>query len=119
MSMIDDPKTSVVDGTDWDALRKMTDVEREAAAVGDPDAPPLPQGRRMYRLAASKRLRFQLKLSDEDFAKRYRIPLSAIQDWERYKAQPDAIAKAYLAAIEADPEGVARAVETIATEAAE
>lgn len=105
--------------TDWDAVKSLTDDEREAAARSDPDAPPLAPGRRMYRMAISKRLRIRLGLSEAEFAERYRISLSMLQDWERHKAVPDAMAQAYLAAIAADPDGVASAAASIKADAAE
>ena len=96
--------------TDWAAVRAMSDEERETAARDDPDAPPLPPGPKMHRMAVSKRVRIRLGISQSDFATRYRIPLQTVEQWERYTAEPDDMAKAYLAAIAADPEGVAKAV---------
>lgn len=53
-------------------------------------------------------LRQSLGLRREEFAARYRIPLATLEAWERGTAEPDAVAKALLALIEADPEGAAR-----------
>lgn len=103
-------KASPVPVTDWAALRAMTDAQKEAGAKNDPDAPPLTEGRTMRRMAATKRLRIKLALSQAEFAKCYRIPLASIEQWERYTAEPDEMARAYIAAISADPEGVAAAV---------
>ena len=96
--------------TNWAALGAMTDEEAEARARSDPDAPPLPEGQTMRRMTAAKRVRFDLRLSREEFSERYRIPLATITSWERREYEPDAVATAFLDAIAADPEGVARAL---------
>ena len=96
--------------TDWAALEQMTEEEIEAAAQADPEFPPLPDGRTMYPLALVKRIRWKLRLSREAFAERYRIPIATVVSWERYETEPDAVATAFLDAIAADPEAVARAL---------
>ena len=107
--------------TDWAALDAMTDEELEAAALADPDCPPLREGQLMRKMAAAKRIRFKLVLSQQDFADRYHIPLATLVAWERHDTEPDAVAKAFLDAIAADPEAIARALEKSAkkSEAAE
>jgi putative transcriptional regulator len=96
--------------TDWAAFDAMTDDQAEAAARGDPGAPPLAPGRRMHRIAKVKRIRWVLKLSRGEFAERYHIPLAIVERWERYQEEPDAVAGAFLDAIAADPQGVAAAL---------
>ena len=64
----------------------------------------------MHPLAKVKRIRWTLKLTREAFAERYHIPLETLERWERYEAEPDAVAVAFLDAIDADPEGVAKAL---------
>ncbi|MFC7738307.1 helix-turn-helix domain-containing protein [Roseomonas sp. GCM10028921] len=54
-------------------------------------------------------LRKQSGLSQSEFAKRYRIPLGTLRDWEQGRREPDAAALAYLRVIEREPEAVARA----------
>ncbi len=111
-------QTDPDDGTNWDKLRAMTPAEAEAAAWADPDARPLPEGRPRQRMAVSKRLRLHLMLTHDEFAARYQFPLADIVAWERYESKPGQIAIAYLAAIAADPEGVANAVAKVATQIA-
>ena len=106
-----DNQSAVASGkTDWASLDAMTDEEAEAAALADPDAPPLAKGRRMHRLAKVKRIRLALKLSRAAFAERYHIPLEIVDRWERYEAEPDAVAAAFLDAIASDPAGLAKAL---------
>jgi putative transcriptional regulator len=94
-------------------MREMTDEEVEAAALSDPDNPPLTDAElaRMRPVSQAKRLRWKLGLSQEAFAKRYRIPLGTLRDWEQGRSEPDAPARAYLIAIAGDSDGIARTLE--------
>ncbi len=85
-----------------------SDEQIEAAARKDPDNPPLTQARlaKMHRVPRVKTLRFSLGLSQEEFAKRYQIPLSALRDWEQGRTEPDQAARAYIEVIAHDPERV-------------
>ncbi|MBV8184855.1 MAG: transcriptional regulator [Hyphomicrobiales bacterium] len=71
----------------------MTEAEVEAAAAADPDARPMSAGemkdaRRVPRTS----------------------PLGTSHDWEQGRTQPDQPARAYLAVIAHDPEGVRKAL---------
>ena len=89
----------------------MTDEEAEAAALADPDAPPLMGDDRPLRpMTRAKRVRFDLRLSRQEFADRYHIPLATLTAWERRGLEPDAVALAFLDAIAADAEGIANAL---------
>jgi putative transcriptional regulator len=56
-------------------------------------------------------LRFALgRLTQEQFAELYRIPLDIIRSWEERRSEPDAIAKAYLKLIAYDAEHVRKAL---------
>ena len=54
--------------------------------------------------------RFGLRLDRQAFADRYHIPLVTLIAWERHESVPDAVAVAFLDAIAADPDGVAKAL---------
>src|SRR5579862_9417065 len=101
------------DKTDWARLRAKTDEEITAAALSDPDARPLTpeQLRKAPRVPRTKTLRRALHLTQEEFAARYRIPIGTLRDWEQGRCEPDQPARAYLAVIAHDPEGVRRALE--------
>ena len=81
-------------------------------ALADPDAQPIPEGapRRTWRGLLPRILFNRLGLSVEEFAARYQVPLDLATAWYTNKIWPDPVASAYLKAIAADPEGVARAV---------
>jgi putative transcriptional regulator len=55
-------------------------------------------------------MRRRLRLTQEEFAARFAIPLGTLRDWEQRRSAPDATAQAYLKVIAADPESVAKAV---------
>ena len=97
---------------DKDLALTMTDEEIVAAALCDPDNPPLTneQLARMRRVSSAKRIRRKLGLSQEEFSQRFRIPISTLRDWEQHRAEPDQSAQAYLQVIEREPEAVERAL---------
>jgi putative transcriptional regulator len=99
---------------DWKRFDAMTDEQRHAAALADPDARPLtPEDlKRMKRTPRAKIIRRALGLSQEEFALRYHIPIGTLRDWEQGRFEPDAAAKAYLAVIAHEPEVVRRALES-------
>jgi putative transcriptional regulator len=101
------------DQTDWTTLRAMTDEEIDAAALADPDNPPITPERqaRLKRVPQVKVMRRALRLTQEEFSARFRIPLGTLRDWEQGKSEPDQAARAYLTVIARDPEGVRKALE--------
>jgi putative transcriptional regulator len=98
---------------DWSRFDAMTDEERHAAALSDPDAQPLtPEDfKRMKRTPRAKIIRRALGLTQEEFSARFRIPLGTLRDWEQGAAEPDQAARAYLKVIAVDPGAVRRALQ--------
>jgi putative transcriptional regulator len=94
-----------------DALRRlnaMTEDEIMAAALSDPDNPPLTpeelaKARRVSRVRV---IRQRLGLTQAEFASAYRLPLPLVRDWELHRATPDQPARTLLLAIERDPDGM-------------
>lgn len=97
---------------DWSGADALTDEEIHAAALADPDAQPLtPEDlKRMKRTPQVKVIRRALRLSQEEFAARFRIPLGTLRDWEQGRKDPDAAARAYLIVIGRNPEAVSKAL---------
>ena len=98
---------------DWRAFDAMGDAQRHRAAVSDPDCPPasraqLARARRVPTVAA---LRAKLKLTQEEFAARFHLPLGTVRDWEQGAHRPDKAAQVLLTVIARDPEAVAKALE--------
>ena len=91
----------------------MTEEEINAAALTDPDNPPLTPERQKHlkRVPQVKVMRRALKLTQEEFAARFRIPLGTLRDWEQGKTEPDQAARAYLRVIAHNPKAVLEALE--------
>ena len=92
--------------------RPMTEEEVHAAALRDPDNPP----RSSYvpgRLKPRPRvfvIRRALKLTQEEFAEKFQIPIGTVRDWEQGRVEPDQAAKAYLKVIAHNPNLVLEAL---------
>jgi putative transcriptional regulator len=98
---------------DWAAFDAITDEEATAAALSDPDAQPLSDDNAAFRerLPQARVIRRALRLTQEDFAARYHIPIGTLRDWEQGRSVPDQPARAYLHAIAGDPEAVFQALK--------
>lgn len=101
--------------TDWEYVNSLTDEQIHAAALSDPDCPPLPLGSDeemekagFIRVVNVFKLRGSLGMTQEAFAAAYRIPVGTLRDWEQGRKMPDATARAYLKVIERDPKTVAK-----------
>lgn len=103
--------------SDWQHFDAMTEEEAEANALSDHDNPSMTteQFRTAPRMPRVKVIRRALRLTQEEFAARYQIPLGTLRDWEQGRTEPDQPAKAYLKVIAADPQGT---VEALAKSAA-
>ena len=96
---------------EWDP--PMTDEEITLAALSDPDAQPLTDAQlaRMQRVPLAKRLRWKLGLSQDDFARRFGIPVGTLRDWEQHRSKPDQAAESFLKVIAANPKAVEKALK--------
>ncbi|MDP1965270.1 MAG: transcriptional regulator [Reyranella sp.] len=90
----------------------MTEEERHAAALADPDAQPLTDEdlARMKPVPRVSIIRRALRLTQEEFSRRFRIPLGTLRDWEQGRKEPDAATRAYLVVIARNPTAVAEAL---------
>jgi putative transcriptional regulator len=98
---------------DWTAFNAMTEEERHAAAISDPDCLPateamLATARRRVNVAA---LRTKLGLTQAEFASRFGLPIGTIRDWEQGVHIPDRAARVLLAVIAHSPDAVTKALE--------
>jgi putative transcriptional regulator len=98
--------------TNWARVEAMTEEEIEANALSDPDNPPLTDEElaRMRPVPNPRRIRERLKLTQEQFATRFEVPLGTLRDWEQGVSYPDSAAKTLLRVIDKDPEGVINAL---------
>jgi putative transcriptional regulator len=93
-------------------------IRKSAAAEPrnyDDDLPPMTEEElsRVKTVPRIKTLRRVLKLTQEEFSKRYGIPLGTLRDWEQGAKEPDTTAKSYIRAIMGNPEAVAKAFREI------
>jgi putative transcriptional regulator len=98
--------------SNWRAFDAMSEADRHRAAVSDPDAPPssATQLARARRMPTVRALRQKLKLTQEQFAARFDLPLGTVRDWEQGAHRPDRAAQVLLRVIAKDPDAVARAL---------
>jgi putative transcriptional regulator len=97
---------------DWKKADAMTDSDILAAALSDADSLPMTDEKfkRMKRTPQVRVIRRALKLSQDEFATRFRIPVGTLRDWEQGRKEPDAATRAYLIVIGRDPEAVSKAL---------
>jgi putative transcriptional regulator len=95
---------------DWSRLDAMTEDERHAAALADPDAQPATdeQLARMRRVPNVAAIRAKFGLSIEEFAVRFGLSPVIVREWEEHRRHLDSAAKMLLRVIEREPEAVAR-----------
>jgi putative transcriptional regulator len=107
-------KTRDEGAVDWTRVDAMSEAERHAAALRDPDAQPLSVAdmNGLKRTPQARIIRRALALTQEEFAARYCIPLDTLRDWEQGRSEPDQPARSYLRVIAGDPEGVIRALRS-------
>jgi putative transcriptional regulator len=106
---LDDGTTRPIESrTDWARVDAMTDEEVEANALADPDNPPISADelRRMKPVPNTREIRKRLRLSQEQFAVSFQLPLGTVRDWELGRREPDTAAKNFLRVIERNPEAV-------------
>jgi putative transcriptional regulator len=82
----------------------------EASAREDRDPLPLTKSfvKRTKGAPQVKVIRRALKLTQEEFAARYHIPIGTLRDWEQGRSEPDQATRAYLVLIARDPDYVNR-----------
>ena len=99
-------------GTDWPRVLAMTEEEIEANAAADPDNPPLSPDElaRLRPAIGPREVRLRLRLTQEEFAARFGVPLALLRDRERGTRRPDGAARTLLRVIDRNPEAVVRAL---------
>lgn len=88
----------------------MTDADITAAAAGDADNPPMSDDElaRLEAAATVRAVRARTGLSQDRFAKTYRISVGRLRDLEQGRTKADSALLAYLAVIDREPEVVRR-----------
>ena len=99
--------------TNWRAFDAMSEAERHAAALADPDCPPATEAQlaRARRVPNVRALRRSMRLTQEQFAERFGLPLGTVRDWEQGAHRPDRAAQVLLTVIARNPDAVTRALK--------
>src|SRR5262245_60916835 len=99
-------------GMDWAAFDALTDEEVVARAMRDPDNLPITreERRRRKRRPRAYIVRRALRMTQEEFAETFHIPIGTLRDWEQGRTEPDQANRAYLKVIAVDAEFVKRAL---------
>jgi putative transcriptional regulator len=81
---------------DWSRADAMSAKQRRAAALADPDDRPMTdeEWAAAPRIPQVSVIRRALKLSQEEFARAYHIPIGTLRDWEQSRKEPDGAARA-------------------------
>lgn len=98
----------VIRETNWAAIDAPTDEDIDRQIAEDADVAP-----DMSNFIAAMRVRMvrrKLKLTQAQFAQRFRVPLGTLRDWEQGRREPDAPAVALLRIIEREPAAAIRAL---------
>jgi putative transcriptional regulator len=93
-------------------LDAMTEEEVHAAALANPDNPPLTDEelQRLERVPNLEAIREKLGLTQKEFAATFQLSLSAVRDWEQERFVPDRAARTLLKVIAHNPEAVKEAL---------
>lgn len=94
--------------SDWARVDAMTDEELEENALADPDNPPLTLAelQRMQPVPNTREIRGRLRLTQEQFAEHFHLPVATVQDWEQGRREPDTAARNFLRVIARNPQAV-------------
>ena len=112
--MPDGTRRPIEDKTDWARLNAMTEEEIEVAAVADSDNPPLTETelKKLRRVPNPKEIRKRLKMTQQQFAAQFELPLGTLRDWEQGTREPDSAAKSYLRVIAKNSQAVIQALNS-------
>ncbi|MBV9290421.1 MAG: helix-turn-helix domain-containing protein [Hyphomicrobiales bacterium] len=91
--------------TDWEKVDAMTDVDIARQIASNPDAAP-----DMAPEVDVRAIRRAAGMTQAEFAAAYHFSVRTVQEWERGAKRPSGPARALLRAIQADPEGLKRAL---------
>ncbi len=102
-----------IQNTDWARIDAMTDADIAHQVAADPDVAPILSDAE-HASVRVRMVRQRLNLTQAAFARRFRVPLGTIRDWEQGRRRPDAPALALLQIIDREPDAALRALGTAA-----
>ena len=103
--------------TNWKKVKALSEGQIKKAARSDPDAQLLsPEELKRFKRVKPVtvinvlKIRSDLHLSQEDFARYFGVSVRTIQEWEQGRRNPTSIAKNFLMVIKREPKAVQRAL---------
>ena len=93
----------------------LVEAAQEALAIARGEADPATYRVFKPETIDVKAIRKGLRLTQAEFAARYRFPIGTLRDLEQGRARPDASTRAYLTVISREPAIVQRALEAGST----
>jgi putative transcriptional regulator len=102
-----------IQNTDWARIDAMSDADIVRQVAADPDVAPILSDAE-HASVRVRMVRQRLNLTQAAFARRFRVPLGTIRDWEQGRRRPDAPALALLQIIDREPDAALRALGTAA-----
>ena len=94
--------------------KRLIKAAEEALAIARGEADPSTYRVHIPAAIDTSAIRKTLKLTQQQFAARYHIPVATLRDWEQGRRVPDAPARALIAAIREEPDVVRRALKRAA-----
>jgi len=85
--------------------KRLIEAAGEALAIARGDVDASTYGVHIPAAIDTRAIRKTLKLTQQQFATRYQIPVATLRDWEQGRCEPDQPARAYLTVIARDPAG--------------
>ena len=112
---LDPAKPPVLTDEERARLDALSEDDIQAAALSDPDNPPLTDDEleRMVTARLVRRARRKTGLSQPKFASVYHFSVGRLRDLEQGRSRPDSAVMAYLTLIEQDPERVREQLVTL------
>ncbi len=101
-------------------LDAMTDDEVMAAALDDPDCPPMTEEQlsRMKRVTVARSARWRSGMTQSAFAETFGFTVEHLRDLEKGRTQPDPATESYLRLIQLDAQAVLEMLSRTPTRAA-
>jgi putative transcriptional regulator len=90
--------------------KRLIDSAKEARVIARGEMAPNNYKIHVPRKVNVRAIRKRMRLTQEEFAARYRLTLARVRDWEQERSLPDVTARAYLTIIEREPKAVERAL---------
>jgi putative transcriptional regulator len=94
--------------------KRLIKAAEEALAIARGEADPSTYRVHSPPAIDTRAIRKKLKLTQQQFAARYHIPVATLRDWEQGRRVPDAPARALIAAIREEPDVLRRALKRAA-----